>query len=407
MPTKSQTKSSKNNKFLLSALILVFIALIVYLGFEAKTFFNNKAKDKIVDIIKQNGFRIEYSSFTIDNPIDVSQVELQDVTLRKINSSLVIKTPSLSISIASDNNHINLSSIDLYFSMETLGKNQTIEIAIDSDEDVNIHHHENIFDFQLPKSFNVVTSDQKIDGVLNFQTKPKLVYTVEVHENTGEIINKSAELHPNNIFFQAKDSPTKMKIENQHLFVNYNNLGFNRTLNLDVDQIFFILDENNTVIDDMTTDVNIDLDYKATLATNAKSSVKINQIKIKNNKFQTDITADVKTNTIDLIPTGLINIHLSSIDQLLADLHHIITNDEVAPQFIKSPKYHTVYNMNLNEFNHKAYKFAGFLNKNDVTQSPFNLEVTREKYSTIMLNDYTLEQVLVEFDKIFFGNQTN
>ena len=243
MPKKSQTKANKNKKFLLPTLILVFLALIVYLGFEAKSFFNSKAKNKIVEIIKEQGFRIEYSNFTIDNPIDVSQIELQDVTLRKIDSSLVIKTPLLSISVAGNGHHINLSSIDLSFSMETFGKNQTIEVVIDSDEALDIQHYENIFDFQLPKNFNVITSDNKIDGELSFQTKPKLVYTIDVHEETGEIINRSAKLHENNIFFQAKDSLSKMKIENQNLFVNYNNLGFNRTLNLDVDQKFFIIDE--------------------------------------------------------------------------------------------------------------------------------------------------------------------
>ena len=63
--------------------------------------------------------------------------------------------------------------------------------------------------------------------------------------------------------------------------------------------------------------------------------------------------------------------------------------------------------MNLNEFNNKTYKFAGFLNKNDVTKNPFNLKITRAKHSTIMLNDYTLAQVLIKFDKIFFGPQNN
>ena len=182
MPKKSQTKANKN--FLLPILIFVFLALIVYLGFEAKSFFNSKAKNKIVEIIKEQGFRIEYSNFTIDNPIDVSQIELQNVTLRRINSSLVIKTPLLSISVTNNGNHINLSSIDLSFSMETFGKNQTIEVVIDSDEAVNIQNYENIFDFQLPQNFNVITSDNKIDGKLSFQNKPKLIYTIDVHEET-------------------------------------------------------------------------------------------------------------------------------------------------------------------------------------------------------------------------------
>ena len=121
----------------------------------------------------------------------------------------------------------------------------------------------------------------------------------------------------------------------------------------------------------MTTDLNIDFDYKATLAKNTQSSVKIHNFKIKNNKFQTDITADVKTTSIDLIPTGAINIHMSSIDHLLADLHDTITNDDVSPQFIKSPKYHTVYNMEFDEFNYKAYKFVEFLNKSDVNKNTF------------------------------------
>ena len=42
-----------------------------------------------------------------------------------------------------------------------------------------------------------------------------------------------------------------------------------------------------------------------------------------------------------------------------------------------------------------------------LTKILFYLKVTREKYSTIMLNDYTLEQVLIEFDKIFFDTENN
>ena len=87
--------------------------------------------------------------------------------------------------------------------METFGKNQTIEVVIDSDEAVNIQNYENIFDFQLPQNFNVITSDNKIDGKLSFQNKPKLIYTIDVHEETGEIINRSAQFHENNIFFSG------------------------------------------------------------------------------------------------------------------------------------------------------------------------------------------------------------
>ena len=88
MQKKSQTKASKNNKFILPILVLIFALLVLYLGHEAKNYISSQTEKKVVEIIKQNGFRIEYKSFTTDHPISFKSIEMTDVVLRKIESSL-------------------------------------------------------------------------------------------------------------------------------------------------------------------------------------------------------------------------------------------------------------------------------------------------------------------------------
>jgi hypothetical protein len=404
MQKKSQTKASKNNKFILPILVLIFALLVLYLGLEAKNYISSQTEKKVVEIIKQNGFRIEYKSFTTDHPISFKSIEMTDVVLRKIESSLNITTPKLIIIKNSNNYEITLKSFEAAFNMAVIQANQTNEITIKSDEDVNISNFDTIFDFQLPKTAKIRGSNSQIDIEVKFEEQPKLTYTFDKHEDTGDIINRSLNLKPNNIKLFSDSFTSFILIENKNFLINYNNPGFNREFNIDLEQIIYIHDENSQIVADLTSNFNLDLDYKATLNRGVESSVKIHNLKFINKKFNAEISADLQNTNMDIIPTGVIHITLSSINHLLKELHEAIAGDDTSPKFIKSAKFHTIYNMNINEFNTKSYKFASYLNNSDVTQNVFKLDISRAKNSMIMLNNHSLEEALKEFNKIFFGD---
>ena len=115
------------------------------------------------------------------------------------------------------------------------------------------------------------------------------------------------------------------------------------------------------------------------------------------------MNADIKNTEFDVIPSGFINIKLEKIAVIIGFLHESIVTDDVSPRYIKNPKFHTIYNMQKDEFELKALKFADYLSQ-DPGNDKINLEITREFSSMIFINKIDLSSIILEFNKIFFSD---
>ncbi|MBT4990071.1 MAG: hypothetical protein HOM96_06015 [Rickettsiales bacterium] len=402
MPQKSQTKGKK--KLILSILILILIAIIGYLGFTAQSFFQSKAEQRLVDTIGKNGYRITYDNFSTDNIFLPSEITADNITLRKIDSSITIQSPNLIIEFDETQSKTTLKSPSLSFTLAKIRSQDNIEVTIKSTDIATITHYKNIFDIVLPKQLTLSLSDEPAESIITFKQSPLLTHTYSKHEGTGEVTNRSLDLKPNFITISSNTLSTQISIDSNKLYFNFDNLGFNQIVNLESDQIIKLYDNNQQVIEDLTTNFNIDLTYKGTLTTGVNNSLKIKNFNLTNNKFSSVITANLTKSEMDMIPSGEINIGLSNISFFVAEMYDSMVSDDVAPQYVKNAKFHTIYNMEESEFAARTTKFASYLNNKDITSNEFNLTIKREANSMIFLNQHDLQNVMIEFNKIFFSN---
>jgi hypothetical protein len=239
--------------------------------------------------------------------------------------------------------------------------------------------------------------------ILSFAETPVLIYTHNMHEHTGEVISRTLDLKPNLVTVTTVNSDSSLTFDSTKLYFSYNNLGFNQTTDIKLNQIISSYDASGNLVKDSTTNLELNLVYKNTLVTDVNNILKLESLSVVNNNFTAHIQADLRNTSSDIIPTGTIAIQLSNIDFFIGKIYESIVTDKVAPQYIKNEKFHRVYNMQSKEFNTKLRQFVNFLNNNNNANSgQFSLAIKRETNAAILLNQNSLQSALQQFDQIFF-----
>jgi len=403
MLKKLQTKGKK--KLILAILILAFAVIVGYLGFTAKNFFQSKAETHLVEAIAQNGYRITYDDFITDNVFAPSQISASNIVLRKIDSSLIVKSPKLVIKFDNSLSETTITKPEISLTVSGIGKNNNMLWIIKGQDDITITHMDDIFNISLPKKSILSSPEEPSEIHLGFKKDPLLIYTYAKHEETGEITNRSFDLKSNVITLSAESLSNAISFDSNKLYFNYNNLGFNKIVNIEVEQVIKAYDDNDKIIDNFTTNINLDITYKGTLTTGVNNTLKIKKLNVVNDSYSAVVTANLNNSNLDIVPTGSVNIYLSNINFFISKIHESMVSDTVAPQYIKNAKFHTIYNMKVDDFTKKSAKFANYINSNQETDSEeFSLAIKREKDSTIFFNQNNLQSIFVQFDQIFFSD---
>ncbi|MBL6785530.1 MAG: hypothetical protein ISQ32_04430 [Rickettsiales bacterium] len=401
MPTKSQNKVKKS--LIICTLIVTLLSLFGYLAYIGKDFLYSKVENKMIELVEKNGYRVTYDSFEADNIFAPSKILISNVTLRKINSDIRIETPNMQIAYDSLKSSTVLKSAKLFFTIKDFTTQNTFEIKVSSEDDTIIDHHDKIFNIQLPTNFIVSGVDELSYSKIIFDEQPFITYSYNKHDNTDEIIDRSISFKSNIVKLFTDNNQIIASSDFDKLYFSFNNMGFNRFFNLQVSTLNKLYDENQEVINNLTTNFGIDLVYRGTLNTGVSNSLKLKHLDFSNGLFNVSMNADIKNTEFDVIPSGFINIKLEKIAVIIGFLHESIVTDDVSPRYIKNPKFHTIYNMQKDEFELKARKFADYLSQ-DPGNDKINLEITREFSSMIFINKIDLSSIILEFNKIFFSD---
>jgi hypothetical protein len=106
-----------SKRILLAVVIVALVAALGYLVVTLKHFFYSKAENYLVKQIESSGYRITYDSFSADNILMPEQITATNAVLRKIDSSVVVKSPKLTVTFTDNNFDARITKPELSFTM--------------------------------------------------------------------------------------------------------------------------------------------------------------------------------------------------------------------------------------------------------------------------------------------------